>query len=60
MPKWLGRKYWFDLVWFYNISTIVGYLMSNPVFAYIWNILFESTFYTYTLLNNPIVLFLTI
>ena len=26
---------WFGLVWFYGISTIVGYLMSNPVYTYI-------------------------
>ena len=25
---------WFGLVWFYGISTIVGYLMPNPVFTY--------------------------
>ena len=28
----------FDLVWFYGLSTIVGYLMSNPVYTYILNI----------------------
>ena len=28
----------FGLVWFYGISTIVGYLMPNPVFTYILNI----------------------
>ena len=28
----------FDLVGFYGISTIVGYLMPNPVFTYILNI----------------------
>ena len=27
-----------DSVWFYGISTIVGNLMSNPVFTYILNI----------------------
>ena len=26
---------WFSLVWFYGISTIVGYLMPNP-FLYIY------------------------
>ena len=26
---------WFGLVWFYGISTNVGYLMSNPVFIYV-------------------------
>ena len=29
---------WFDLVWFYSISTIVGYLMPNPLYTYILNI----------------------
>ena len=33
----LFEIYWFDLVGFYSISTIVGYLMSNPVF-YVLNI----------------------
>ena len=28
---------WFGLVWFYAISTIVGYLMLNPVFTYTSN-----------------------
>ena len=25
----------FGLIWFYGISTIVGYLMSNPLYTYI-------------------------
>ena len=29
---------WFDLVGFYGISTIVGYLMPNPLYTYILNI----------------------
>ena len=29
---------WFALVEFYGISTIVGYLMPNPLYAYIWDI----------------------
>ena len=29
---------WFGLVWFYGISTIVGYLMPNPIYTYILNI----------------------
>ena len=28
----------FGLVWFYSISTIVGYLMPNPFYTYILNI----------------------
>ena len=31
-----------DLVWFYAISTIVGYLMPNPVFTYILNTWFVN------------------
>ena len=26
------------MVGFYDISTIVGYLKSNPVFTYVWNV----------------------
>ena len=29
---------WFGLVWFYGISTIVGYLMPNPLYTYILDI----------------------
>ena len=29
------RYIWFGLVWFYGISTIVGYLMPNPFYTYI-------------------------
>ena len=29
---------WFGLVRFYGISTIVGYLMQNPLYTYILNI----------------------
>ena len=29
---------WFGLVGFYGISTIVGYLMLNPLYTYILNI----------------------
>ena len=29
---------WFDFVVFYGISTLVGYLMVNPLYTYIWNI----------------------
>ena len=31
---WIKYK-WFGLVWFYGISTIVGYLMPNPFYTYI-------------------------
>ena len=34
----LLHSVWFGLVWFYGISTIVGYLMSNPIFTYILNL----------------------
>ena len=29
---------WFGLVWFYDISTIVGYLMPYPLYTHILNI----------------------
>ena len=29
---------WFGLVWFYSISTIVGYLIPNPLYTYILHI----------------------
>ena len=28
----------YDLVWFYGMPTIVGYLMPNPLYTYILNI----------------------
>ena len=31
-------KYIFGLIWFYSISTIVGYLMPNPLHTYILNL----------------------
>ena len=34
----LGNKKSFDLVWFYDISIIVGYLMPNLLYTYILNI----------------------
>ena len=52
--------YIFSLVGFYDISTIVGYLMPNPVFAYILNTWVVNIFCRYTQLNDPTVLFLTI
>ena len=35
---------WFGLVWFYDISTIVGNLMPNPVFTYILNMICKHIF----------------
>ena len=36
---YIYTKYiWFGLVGFYDISTIVGYLMANPIYTYILNI----------------------
>ena len=52
------EKKWFCLLWFYGISTIIGYLMSNPVFTYILDIV--NTFCRYTRLNDQTVLLLTI
>ena len=34
----MAVKVWFGGVRFYSISTIVGYLMPNPLYAYILNI----------------------
>ncbi len=46
------------MVWFYGISTIVGYLMPNPVYTYILNIydLVWLDFMTYQgyLMPNPL------
>ena len=30
---------WFGLVWFYGISIIIGYLMPNPLYTYILNMI---------------------
>ena len=46
-----------SLVWFYGISTLVGYLMPNPVFRYVLNMWFAPTFCWYTKLNDRTVLF---
>ena len=48
------------LVEFSGISTIIGYLMPNPVFTYISSIWFVNTFCRYPQLNDQTVLFLTI
>ena len=34
----ISTVFWFGLLWFYSISTIVGYLMPNPFYTYISNI----------------------
>ena len=49
---------WFNLVWFSGISTIVGYLMPNPVFTYILNMICKHILYTP--LNDQTVLSQTI
>ena len=48
------------LIEFYGISIIVGYLMPNPIFTYILNILVTNTFCRCSQLNDQTVLFLTI
>ena len=35
--NWFGLA-WFGFVGFYGISSIVGYLMPNPLYSYILNI----------------------
>ena len=37
-PSVLSFWFWFGLVGFYGISTIVGYLIPNPLYTYILNI----------------------
>ena len=41
-------KDWFGLVWFYGTSTIVGYLMSNPL-LYLYTVLFQTIQFSITL-----------
>ena len=36
--SWYMSTEHIDLLWFYGISTIVGYLMPNPLYTYILNI----------------------
>ena len=48
------------LVWLYGTSTIVTYLMPNPVLTYRVNIWFVNTFCRYTPLYDQTVLFLII
>ena len=40
-----GVSIWFGLIWFYSISTIVGYLMSNP-YLYIQIVLFQTILFS--------------
>ena len=56
----INYKDWFGLVWFYGISTIVGYLMPKPIFTYIFNTWFANIFCWYTQLNDQTVSFETI
>ena len=46
------------LVWFYGISTIVGYLMPNPLFTYILNMICKHILLI-TFLNDPELIFFT-
>ena len=43
---------WFGLVWFYGISTIVGYLMPNPFYTYI-KYMISKHILKITFLNKP-------
>ena len=47
----------FGLIGFYSISTLVGYLMPNPLFIYILGIWVVNTFFRYTQLNDQTILF---
>ena len=50
----------YDLDVFYGISTLVYYLIPNPVFTYILKVWFVNIFCRDTYLNDQTVLFLTI
>ena len=44
----------FGLVWYYGISTIVGYQMQNPLYTYILDIKdFKSFFFVDKFLTEP-------
>ena len=55
-----SKEDWFGLAWFYDISTVVGYQMLNPVFTHILNKPLLNTFCGYRQLNYQTLLFLTI
>ena len=48
----------YDLVWFYGISIIVGYLMPNSHLIYIKYMIFEHILWI-TFLNKPELIFFT-
>ena len=45
------------MVWFYGISTIIGYLMPNPFYTYILNMISKHILWI-TSLNEPDLIFL--
>ena len=45
------------LVWSGGISTIVGYVMPNPVFTYMLNMWYVNRFCSYTQLNDQTIQF---
>ena len=51
---------WFGLVGFYGISTIVGYLMPNPLYTYISNIYDLQTYFVDNILIRSLSSFLHI
>ena len=55
MPACMNKRK-FGLFWFYGISTIVGYLMSNSVYTYTLNIWFVNLFLI-TFLNEHELIF---
>ena len=62
---WYAPRIRFGLVWFYDISTSVGYLMTNPRYTYILHIWFGwvwfhgiSTIFGY-LMPNPLYTYLS-
>ena len=53
MPLLIFTSARFGRVWFYGISTIVGYLMPNLAFTYILNIYDLYTRFFDAFLNKP-------
>ena len=46
---------WFGLVWFYGISTLIDYLIPNPVYIYIYiypDIWFVNEYFVGNILNK--------
>ena len=49
------KYFWFGLVGFYGISTIVGYLMPNSVYTYISNIWLDNLYFVDNVFKQDII-----